>query len=199
MMRQNLLIFLLATGPCLICAAQGNPTVHDVQCNVAPAVEDCGSPPKPEGLYRLKSAAKLSDRRDLCLDANGDGGYRQLDCQNIPSSHFYFSIGGRPDHCYRIEQERLGGRETTSSVHGIGFNQLDSTCRPAILGVQWQLVTVPGWPGYFWIKNEQTGQCIDADRNALRPGGLITPQACQAFSNQFWTLESYGTARKRAR
>jgi hypothetical protein len=90
-----------------------------------------------------------------------------------------------------MEQERNGGRETDSKVMGVGFNQLDTTCRPAILSVQWQLVPVPGFPGYFWIKNEQTGQCIDADRNNLTPGGIISPQAFQACphcDNQFWKL-----------
>lgn len=40
----------------------------------------------------------------------------------------------------------------------------------------------------FQIKNEATGKCIDADNNHLTPGGLITPQACQAVNNQFWML-----------
>lgn len=186
-MRHNLLI-MIAAGPVLLCA-QGNPTVHDAQCNLPPAVKDCGAPPKPDGLYRLMAAVKLSDGRDLCIDVDtGSGRYQQLDCRDVPSSHFFFSTGKRPDHCYRIEQERLGGRETASSVTGIGFNQIDTTCRPAILGLQWQLKPVPAWAGYFWIKNEQTGQCIDADRNSLNPAGQITPQACQAFGNQFWKL-----------
>jgi hypothetical protein len=190
MRRQTLFASLTATGLFLVCTAQPpEPTVHQVQCNVLPKVPDCGNPPKPDGLYRLKSRAQLKDGRDLCLDVDtGSGRYQQLDCRNVPSSHFFFSTGGRTDHCYRIEQERLGGRETASDVTGIGFNQLDPTCRPSILGVQWQLVPVPRMPGFFQIKNEQTGQCIDADNNNLTPAGLITPQACQAVTNQFWML-----------
>ena len=202
MSRQNLLLFLIAT----VCAAQPGSVPANIVCKTAPKVADCGNPPKVDGLYRLKSRAKLKDGRDLCLDVDtGSGRYQQLDCRNVPSSQFFFSTGGRPDHCYRIEQQRLGGRETTvfggpdatifpptrGDIAGVGFPEVDVNCRATLLGIQWQLVRVPNLPEgqeFFQIKNEQTGQCMDADRNNLTPGDLITPQACQAFDNQFWML-----------
>jgi hypothetical protein len=163
-------------------------------CNAPPAVSDCGDPPKPDGLYRLKSGAKLSDGRDLCINVDTDSGqYQQLDCRDVPSSQFFFSTGRRPDHCYRIEQERNGGRETDSNVAGVGFNQIKASCRAAILSVQWQLVAAPG--GFFRIKNEQTGRCITAgtdnpNDNHLSPTGPITTRPCQkeAITNQLWML-----------
>lgn len=191
MTRQTLLIPVIATGAFLLYTSQPQQSVpiRPVICNPAPAVRNCGNPPKPDDLYRLRSKAKLSDGRDLCIDVDtGSGRYQQLDCRDVPSSHFFFSTDGRPDRCYRIEQERSGGRETTSGVTGVGINQVDLTCRAAALGIQWQLVPVPNVPGFFWIKNEQTGQCIDADNNRLEPAGLITPQQCQSANNQFWML-----------
>jgi hypothetical protein len=73
-------------------------------------------------------------------------------------------------------------------VTGVGINQVDLTCPPAARGLQWQLVPVPGMPDFFQIKNQQTGQCIDADNNHLEPAGKVTPQACQSVNNQFWML-----------
>jgi len=80
---------------------------------------------------------------------------------------------------------------TRGDIAGVGFPEVDVNCRATLLGIQWQLVRVPNLPEgqeFFQIKNEQTGQCMDADRNNLTPGDLITPQACQAFDNQFWML-----------
>lgn len=182
------IITVLATSPFLV-HALGQGDVPVVNCNRAPAVRDCGTPPKPDGLYRLKSKAKLSDGRDLCINVDtGSGRYQQLDCRDVPSSKFFFSTGGRADHCYRIEQERSGGRETNDVVQGVGINQLDLACRVAALQIQWQLKPVPNVPGFFWIKNEVSGECIDADANHLEPAGIISPQACQALNNQYWTL-----------
>jgi Cytolethal distending toxin A/C domain len=193
--RSVLVIALIATGPFLVRVAQGQGSVklRPLNCNAAPAISDCGSPqPKPDGLYMLKSKAKLSDGRDLCIDVDpGTGRYQQLDCRkSVPSRQFYFSTGKRPDHCYRIEQERLGGRETATNMVGIGFNQVDSTCRAAVLEVQWQLVAAPG--GFFQIKNEQEGLCITAGSDGLSPTDPITTRPCPAnahpANNQLWML-----------
>jgi len=90
---------------------------------------------KARWLVPGESRAKLSDGRDPVLTLTlGVGGINRLDCRDVPSSHFFFSTGGRPDHCYRIEQERSGGRETTSGATGVGINQVDLTCAAAARG-----------------------------------------------------------------
>jgi hypothetical protein len=191
MRKKTMVVVFVATalGIATKMQAQG-PTVprRAVECRPGPVVANCGAPPVQDGRYRLKSAAKLSDGRDLCLNvATQNGKYQQFDCSNVDSSHFYFAHQNA-DQCYRMEQERSGGRETHAGVGGIGIDQVDLTCPPSAREIQWQLLPVPDKPGYYWIKNQQTGKCIDADNSDLKVGGKITPQSCKPISNQFWTL-----------
>jgi hypothetical protein len=168
-----------------------SPTADDHRaCPEAPALATCRESVASvrSGNVNLASGVRYSNGLSVCIQVNADNGtYQQMDCRG----HFtqQFTVTPAADGCYVIREAGSGkiamqsdnpDHEDPMSIVGRGSTEVRCSAKSL-----WQIQQRSAG---LWIRNKQTGLCIDVDGSDLHGEGRIHMLDCRDIGNQYWSI-----------